>query len=107
MTSSSSILPAMHTTALRGNDRLHPREAEIRAIEAMEAEIAEPGAGVATLIKVRTPEATQVLREIGRLVAGDVPPQLAMTDAVRYRKLARMRTEIILRGYYDFFRRLH
>jgi hypothetical protein len=87
-------------------ETLHPREAEIRALEAMEAEVAESGAGIAPLIKSRTPAATQVLREIARIVAGDVPPQLAMTDPARYRKLARLRTEVILRGYYDYFKGL-
>ena len=83
---------------------LHPREAEIRALEAMEAEVAENGAGIARLIKARTPEAQQILREIARMIVGDVPAELAMTDAARYRKLARLRTEIILRGYHDYFR---
>jgi hypothetical protein len=29
-----------------------------------------------------------------------------MTDPARYRKLARLRTEVILRGYYDYFKGL-
>ena len=87
-------------------ETLHPREAEIRAIEAMEAEVAECGAGIAPLIKARTSEARQILRELARMIADDVPAQLAMTDPARYRKLARLRTEIILRGYHDYFRRL-
>ena len=85
-------------------ETLHPREAEIRALEAMESEVAECGAGIARLIKARTPEARQVLREIARTIVGDVPAQLAMTDPARYRKLARLRTEVILRGYHDYFR---
>ena len=87
-------------------ETLHPREAEIRALEAMEAEVAECGAGIAPLIKAGTPEARQILREIARTIAGDVPAQLAMTDPARYRKLARLRTEVILRGYHDYFRRI-
>ena len=87
-------------------ETLHPREAEIRALEAMEAEVKECGAGIAPLIKARTPEARQILREIARTVAGDVSAQLAMTDPARYRKLTRLRTEIILRGYHDYFRRI-
>ena len=85
-------------------ETLHPREAEIRALEAMEAEVAECGTGIAPLIKARTPEARQILREIARMIVGDVPAQLAMTNPARYRKLARLRTEIILRGYYEYFR---
>ena len=87
-------------------ETLHPREAEIRALEAMEAEVAENGTGIALLIKAGTPEARQILREIARTIAGDVPAQLAMTDPARYRKLARLRTEIILRGYHNYFRRI-
>ena len=87
-------------------ETLHPREAEIRALEAMEAEVAECGAGIARLIKARTPEARQILREIARLIVGDIPTPLAMTDPARYRKLARLRTEVILRGYHDYLRRI-
>ena len=87
-------------------ETLHPREAEIRALEAMEAEVAECGAGIAPLIKARTPEARQILREIARTIAGDVAAQMAMTDPARYRKLARLRTEVILRGYHDYFQRI-
>lgn len=79
-------------------ETLHPRELEIRALAAMEAEVAQCGAGIAILVKARTPEASGILREIARTVVGDVPVQLAMTDPARYRKLSRLRMEIILRG---------
>ena len=69
-------------------ETLHPREAEIRAIEAMEAEVAECGAGIAPLIKARTPKTRQILRELARLLVGDVSAPLAMTDPARYRKSA-------------------
>ena len=36
----------------------------------------------------------------------DIAPLLAMTDPARYRKLARLRTEIILRGYHVYFSQL-
>ena len=87
-------------------ETLHPRELEIRALEAMEAEVAECGAGIARLIKARTLESKQILRELARLIVGDVPPRLAMTDSARYRKLARLRTEMILRGYHDYFQQI-
>ena len=87
-------------------ETLHPREAELRALEAMEAEVAECGAGIAPLIKARTPEARQILRQIERTIVGDVSVQLAMTDPARYRKLTRLRAEVILRGYHDYFRRI-
>ena len=41
-----------------------------------------------------------------RFARRDVPAALAMTDPARYRKLARLRAEIILRGYYEYFHRL-
>ncbi len=72
----------------------------------MESEVAQSGTGIAALIKARTPEARAVLREIARTVVGDVPAQLAMTDPARYRKLSRLRMEIILRGYYDYLERV-
>ena len=72
----------------------------------MEAEVADSGTGIAPLIKARTPEACATLRVIARWIVNDVPPALAMTDPARYRKLARLRAEIILRGYYDYFHRI-
>lgn len=84
---------------------LHPREAEIRATEAMEAEIAESGTGIPPLMMERTPENQQVLASIGKFLTEDIPPVLAMTDPSRYRMLCRLRMEIILRGYYDSFRK--
>ena len=96
----------MKTTEASTTRPLHPREAEIRADEAMDAEVAESGAGIPPLIKARTDESRQVLFEIARLVVGDVPATLAMTDAARYRRLTRLRTELILRGYHDYFKRL-
>jgi hypothetical protein len=88
------------------SETVHPREFEIHALGAMEAELANSGAGIAPLIKARTPEAAATLRVIARWVVGDVPAPLAMTDPSRYRKLARLRAEIILRGYYDYFHRI-
>lgn len=84
----------------------HPRELEIQALGAMEAEAAQCGTGIAPLIKARSPEAAAILRQIARWIASDVPAPLAMTDPARYRKLARLRSEIILRGYYDYFHRI-
>jgi hypothetical protein len=84
---------------------LHPREAEIRATEAMEAEINESGTGIPPLMMERTPENRQVLACIGKFLTEDIPPVLAMTDPSRYRMLCRLRMEIILRGYYDSFRK--
>jgi len=72
----------------------------------MEAEVALVGSGIATLIKARTPEAVATLGVIARWIVEDVPPSVAMTDPARYRKLARLRTEIILRGYYEYLRRI-
>jgi len=43
---------------------------------------------------------------IARWIVEDVPPSVAMTDPARYRKLARLPTEIILRGYYEYLRRI-
>lgn len=93
-------------STLPTSETVHPRELEIRALGAMEAEVAKSGAGIAPLIKARTQEAASVLRQIAHWIVGDVPPPLAMTDPARYRKLARLRSEIILRGYYDYFRRI-
>jgi hypothetical protein len=84
---------------------LHPREAEIRATEAMEAEIQQSGTGIPPLMMDRTPENRQVLAQIGKFLTEDIPPVLAMTDPARYRMLCRLRMEIILRGYYDSFRK--
>ncbi len=83
---------------------LHPREAEIRATEAMEAEIAQSGAGLPPLMMERTPENLQVLARIGKFLTEEIPPVLAMTDPARYRMLCRLKMEMILRGYYDSFR---
>ena len=58
------------------------------------------------MIKARTAESWKVLTGIGHFVAREIDPQLAMTDPARYRKLARLKTEIILRGYYSYFREL-
>ena len=85
---------------------LHPREVEIRALSAMEAEVREAGAGVPPLIKSQAAEGRQVLQHIARLIVADVPPDLAMTDPARYRKLSRLRAELILRGYHSFFQQL-
>ena len=93
-------------STLPTSETVHPREFEIRALGAMEAEVANSGGGIAPLIKARTPEAGATLRVIARWIVGDVPAPLAMTDPARYRKLARLRAEIILRGYYDYFHRI-
>lgn len=82
---------------------LHPREAEIRALEAMDLEVEKSGSGIPPLILDRTPENRQVLARIGRFVLEDVAPVLAMTDPSRYRTLCRLRMELILRGYYEAF----
>ncbi len=84
----------------------HPREIEIRALQALEAEAREAGGGLPPLIRSDAPEDRVVLRYIAQLVAADVAPELAMTDPARYRKLARLRTEIILRGYHGYFQQL-
>ncbi len=85
---------------------LHPREVEIRALSAMEAEVRAAGSGVPPLIKGRTAEDRQVLQHIAQIIVADVPPPLAMTDPARYRKLARLRAELILRGYHSYFQQL-
>ena len=72
----------------------------------MEAEVAGSGSGIAPLIRARTAEAAAILRQIASWIAGDVPASLAMTDPARYRKLARLRAEIILRGYHPYFLRI-
>ena len=84
--------------------RLHPREVEIRALSAMEAEVREAGLGVPPLIKSQAAEDRQVLQHIAQLVVADLPAELAMTDPSRFRKLARLRTELILRGYHSYLR---
>lgn len=82
---------------------LHPREIEIRALAAMEAEVHEAGGGIPPLMKSKSAEDRAVLREVGRIVGHDVEPRLAMTDPARYRKLVRLRMELILRGYHGYF----
>jgi hypothetical protein len=82
---------------------LHPREAEIRALEAMAAEIRENGTGIPPLMMDRTPENQQVLAWLGKFLTEDIPADLAMTDPARYRKYCRLRMEIILRGYHAYF----
>lgn len=82
---------------------LHPREAEIRAIEAMKAEVEENGAGIPPLMIDRTPENRQVLDWLGAFLTEDISPDLAMTDPARYRKYCRLRMEMVLRGYHTYF----
>src|SRR4051812_40949833 len=81
----------------------HPREAEIRALEAMAAEIRETGAGIPPLMLDRTPQNQQVLAWLGNFLTEDISADLAMTDPARYRKYCRLRMEIILRGYHAYF----
>lgn len=90
---------------LLSNLPLHPREAEIRATEAMEAEIAQSGSGIPPLMMHRSPANLQVLARIGKFLLEDIPPVRAMTAPARYRMLCRPKMETILRGYYDSFRR--
>ena len=85
---------------------LHPREVEIRALTAMESEVRAAGSGVPPLIKSQAAEDHQVLQHIAQIIVTDVPPPLAMTDPARYRKLARLRAEMILRGFYSYFHQL-
>ena len=85
---------------------LTAREAEIRALEAMDAEVREGGSGFPPLMKSRTEEDRQILFQIAQIIVKDISPQLAMTDPARYRKLTRLRTEIILRGYHGYFHQL-
>jgi hypothetical protein len=82
---------------------LHPREAEIRALEAMTAEVRENGAGIPPLMMEGTPENQQVLRWLGKFLTEEIPVDLAMTDPGRYRKYCRLRMEMILRGYHSWF----
>ena len=85
---------------------LTAREVEIRALEAMDAEVRESGSGFPPLMKSKAGEDRQILCHIAGIIGEDIAPQLAMTDPARYRKLARLRTEIILRGFYVYFSQL-
>lgn len=85
---------------------LHPREIEIRAVSAMAAEVREAGTGLPPLMKSDAGPDREVLHHIAQLIVGDVAPQLAMTDPARYRQLSRLRTELILRGYYPYLQQL-
>ena len=85
---------------------LTAREVEIRALEAMDAEVRESGSGVPPLMKSTTEEDRRILLHIAGLSVKDIAPQLAMTDPAHYRKLVRLRTEIILRGYHGYFHQL-
>ena len=69
----------------------------------MEAEVGLFGSGILPLILNRSAENRQVLQHIGATVRHDVPPDLAMTDPARYRKLTRLRSELILRGCFGVF----
>lgn len=69
----------------------------------MESEVRASGSGVPPLIKSQQAEDRQVLQHIAQLIVSDAPPTLAMTDPARYRQLARLRAELILRGYHGFF----
>ncbi len=85
---------------------LHPRELEIRAVSAMESEVRKTGSGLPPLIKSQAAEDRLVLQHVAQMVVEDVAPDLAMTDPARYRKLSRLRTEIILRGYHGYLQQL-
>ena len=85
---------------------LTAREIEIRALEAMDAEVRESGSGVPPLMKSTTEEDRRILLHIAGIIVEDIAPLLAMTDPARYRKVARLRAEIILRGYHGYFHQL-
>ena len=72
----------------------------------MEAEVREGGSGFPPLMKSNVEEDRRVLFQIAQIIVEDIPPQLAMTDPARYRKLTRLRTEVILRGYHGYFHQL-
>ena len=85
---------------------LTAREIEIRALEAMDAEVRESGSGFPSLMKSKTEEDRRILLHIAGIIVEDIAPLLAMTDPARYRKVARLRAEIILRGYHGYFHQL-
>jgi len=56
------------------------------------------------LILHSSAENNELLVSIRDFVLSDVPTDIAMTDPALYRKLSRLRMEMILRGWHHFFK---
>ena len=59
--------------------------------------------GIATLLFHPSTESAETLAAIRDFVLRDIDPDIAMSDPALYRKLSRLRTEMILRGWYRYF----
>ncbi len=79
------------------------REVELDALEAIEQTVSGLG-GVAELVLHRSVENNRTLCAIRDFILTDPEPDVAMTDPALYRKLCRLRMEMILRGWYGFFK---
>jgi len=79
-----------------------PRQIELDVIDVLEKSLGGSG-GIADLILHRSDQNNETLRAIRDFLLSDVPADIAMTDPALYRKLSRLRAEMILRGWYHFF----
>jgi hypothetical protein len=79
------------------------REVELDALEAMEQTLSGRG-GVADLLLHPSVENNRTIAAVRDFVLSDLRPDIAMTDPALYRKLCRLRMEMILRGWYHFFK---
>jgi hypothetical protein len=80
-----------------------PRETELKMLEALEESVSGSG-GIADLILHPSVENNQTLLAVRDFLLSDINPDLAMTDPALYRKLCRLRMEMILRGWYHYFK---
>lgn len=72
-------------------------------IEVMEQTVSASG-GIAELILQPTAENNQTMLALRDFLLSDIDPDVAMTDPSLYRKLSRLRTEMILRGWHHYFK---
>ena len=80
-----------------------PRQIELDMREVLENSLTGTG-GIAGLLLRRTDENTATLQAIRKFILEDVSPDIAMTDPALYRKLSRLRMEMILRGWHHYFK---
>ena len=80
-----------------------PREIELEMLEIIEQTLLG-SRGIAALILRPSAKNNEMLAAIRCFVLEDVHPDIAMTDPALYRKLSRLRMELILRGWHHFFK---
>ena len=72
-------------------------------LEPLEQTLSGSG-GIAELILHPSVENNETLLAVRDFLLSDTNPDLAMTDPALYRKLCRLRMEMILRGWYHYFK---